>query len=137
MKAGSDKVTRIAFGYLVLSLAPKFRFLFSCTSQKIEKNSQKGSQEYRAKKKQKKEKKKEVKGAGECGGTAPAKILIFEHFYDALSPFDPRNRILSARTLRSSIFRAIRALHPDFQIQEKQEYFEILYPRRCKGKYKT
>ena len=83
-----------------------------------------------------KRRKRKEREQGGAGAQPPAKNLVFEHFYDALSPFDPRNRILSARTLRSSIFRAIRTLDPDFQIRKNQEYLEILYPRRCKGKYK-
>ena len=86
----------------------------------------------------KKQKKKEGrKGNRGRGGAAPAKNLIFEHFYDALSPFDPRNRILSTRTLRSSIFRAIRASDPDFQIQQNQgkfEAFKNLVPQKVQGK---
>ena len=58
------------------------------------------------------EKKAGVRG---CGGAAPAKKLIFEHFYVVLGPFEVGNRLLSTRTLRSSIFTAIRLLDIDFQ----------------------
>ena len=55
------------------------------------------------------------KESGGCGGAAPAKNLIFEHFYVVLRPFEVGNRLLSARTLRSAIFTAIRPLDIDFQ----------------------
>ena len=61
------------------------------------------------------QKKKEKRKAGGRGGAAPAKILIFEHSYVVLGPFEVGNRLLSTRSLRTFIFRAIRPLGLDFQ----------------------
>ena len=61
----------------------------------------------------------EKRNRGVRGAKPPAKIFIFEHFYGVLGAFEVRNRLLSTRSLRRSIFRAIRLLDLDFSIFQK------------------